>query len=318
MADTILEVKHLKKYFNTPKGLLHAVDDVNFTLERGKTLGIVGESGCGKSTTGRSILRLIEPTSGEVIFDGEDVCKKNKNELRLLRRDMQLIFQDPYASLDPRKTVSEIIAEPLKLQKLITDPKARMDRVRELMQVVGLADRLINTYPHELDGGRRQRIGIARALAVDPEFIVCDEPVSALDVSIQAQVVNMFEDLQKQMGLTYIFITHDLSVVNHFADDIAVMYLGQLIEKAPSELLFDKPTHPYTQALLSAIPVPSLKKKRERIILKGEITSPINPKPGCRFAARCPYATDRCRSEEPVLREIEPNHFVACHLTEGK
>ena len=333
MADTILEVKHLKKYFNTPKGLLHAVDDVNFTLERGKTLGIVGESGCGKSTTGRSILRLIEPTSGEVIFDGEDVCKKNKNELRLLRRDMQLIFQDPYASLDPRKTVSEIIAEPLKLQKLITDPKARMDRVRELMQVVGLADRLINTYPHELDGGRltgintyrhdlaggrRQRIGIARALAMKPKLIVCDEPVSALDVSIQAQILNLMQDLQEQMGLTYIFITHDLSVVNHFADDIAVMYLGQLIEKAPSEQLFDKPTHPYTQALLSAIPVPSLKKKRERIILKGEITSPINPKPGCRFAARCPYATDRCRSEEPVLREIEPNHFVACHLTEGK
>ena len=281
MADTILEVKHLKKYFNTPKGLLHAVDDVNFTLERGKTLGIVGESGCGKSTTGRSILRLIEPTSGEVIFDGEDVCKKNKNELRLLRRDMQLIFQDPYASLDPRKTVSEIIAEPLKLQKLITDPKARMDRVRELMQVVGLADRLINTYPHELDGGRRQRIGIARALAMKPKLIVCDEPVSALDVSIQAQILNLMQDLQEQMGLTYIFITHDLSVVNHFADDIAVMYLGQLIEKAPSELLFDKPTHPYTQALLSAIPVPSLKKKRERIILKGEITSPINPKPGC-------------------------------------
>ena len=314
MADTILEVKHLKKYFNTPKGLLHAVDDVNFTLERGKTLGIVGESGCGKSTTGRSILRLIEPTSGEVIFDGEDVCKKNKNELRLLRRDMQLIFQDPYASLDPRKTVSEIIAEPLKLQKLITDPKARMDRVRELMQVVGLADRLINTYPHELDGG----IGIARALAMKPKLIVCDEPVSALDVSIQAQILNLMQDLQEQMGLTYIFITHDLSVVNHFADDIAVMYLGQLIEKAPSEQLFDKPTHPYTQALLSAIPVPSLKKRRERIILKGEITSPINPKPGCRFAARCPYATDRCRSEEPVLREIEPNHFVACHLTEGK
>ena len=267
MADTILEVKHLKKYFNTPKGLLHAVDDVNFTLERGKTLGIVGESGCGKSTTGRSILRLIEPTSGEVIFDGEDVCKKNKNELRLLRRDMQLIFQDPYASPYPRKTVSEIIAEPLKLQKLITDPKARMDRVRELMQVVGLADRLINTYPHELDGGRRQRIGIARALAMKPKLIVCDEPVSALDVSIQAQILNLMQDLQEQMGLTYIFITHDLSVVNHFADDIAVMYLGQLIEKAPSELLFDKPTHPYTQALLSAIPVPSRKKKRERIIL---------------------------------------------------
>ncbi len=317
MADKILEVKHLKKYFNTPKGTLHAVDDVNFTLERGKTLGIVGESGCGKSTTGRSILRLIEPTSGEVLFNGEDVCKKNKDELRLLRREMQLIFQDPYASLDPRKTVSEIIGEPLKLQKLIPDPKKRMEKVRELMEVVGLAERLVHTYTHELDGGRRQRIGIARALAMEPKLIVCDEPVSALDVSIQAQILNLMQDLQEKMGLTYIFITHDLSVVNHFANDIAVMYLGQLIEKAPSEMLFDKPTHPYTQALLSAIPVPTLKKKRERILLKGEITSPINPKPGCRFAARCPYATDRCRSEEPKLVEIEKNHFVACHLTEG-
>lgn len=317
MADTILEVKHLKKYFNTPRGMLHAVDDVNFTLERGKTLGIVGESGCGKSTTGRSILRLIEPTSGEVIFNGEDITKKNKNEMRLLRQEMQLIFQDPYASLDPRKTVSEIIGEPLKLQKIISDKTKRNERVRELMEVVGLADRLVNTYPHELDGGRRQRIGIARALAMEPKMIICDEPVSALDVSIQAQILNLMQDLQEQMGLTYIFITHDLSVVNHFADDIAVMYLGQLIEKAPSEMLFDKPTHPYTQALLSAIPVPSLKKKRERIILKGEISSPINPKPGCRFAARCPYATDRCRTEEPKLVEIEKGHFVACHLTEG-
>ena len=313
MADHILEVKHLKKYFNTPKGTLHAVDDVNFTLERGKTLGIVGESGCGKSTTGRSILRLIEPTSGEVIFNGEDILKKDKKAMRLLRREMQLIFQDPYASLDPRKTVSEIIGEPLKLQKLIPDPKAREKKVRELMEVVGLADRLINTYPHELDGGRRQRIGIARALAREPKMIICDEPVSALDVSIQAQILNLMQDLQEQMGLTYIFITHDLSVVNHFANDIAVMYLGQMIEKAPSELLFDNPVHPYTQALLSAIPVPSLKKKRERVILKGEISSPINPKPGCRFAARCPYATEQCRSQEPKLVEIEKNHFVACH-----
>ena len=318
MADTILEVKHLKKYFNTPKGTLHAVDDVSFTLERGKTLGIVGESGCGKSTTGRAILRLIEPTSGEVIFNGEDIVKKNKEEMRLLRREMQLIFQDPYASLDPRKTVSEIIGEPLKLQKLVPDKKERAKRVHELMEVVGLADRLVNTYPHELDGGRRQRIGIARALAMEPKLIICDEPVSALDVSIQAQILNLMQDLQEKMGLTYIFITHDLSVVNHFANDIAVMYLGQLIEKAPSEMLFDRPTHPYTQALLSAIPVPSLKKRRERIILKGEISSPINPKPGCRFAARCPYATDRCRSEEPKLVEIEKGHFVACHLTEGK
>ena len=316
MSDTILEVKHLKKYFNTPKGTLHAVDDVSFTLERGKTLGIVGESGCGKSTTGRAILRLIEPTAGEVIFKGEDITKKNKEQMRLLRREMPLIFPDPYASLDPRKTVSEIIGEPLKLQKLIPDAKKRAERVHELMEVVGLADRLINTYPHELDGGRRQRIGIARALAMEPKLIICDEPVSALDVSIQAQILNLMQDLQEQMGLTYIFITHDLSVVNHFANDIAVMYLGQLIEKAPSVTLFDNPVHPYTKALLSAIPVPSLRKKRQRVMLKGEISSPINPKPGCRFAVRCPYATDRCRTEEPKLVEIEKDHFVACHLTE--
>ena len=314
MANKILEVKNLKKYFATPKGMLHAVDDVTFTIEEGKTLGVVGESGCGKSTTGRAILRLHEPTSGEVIFNGEDILKKDANEMRLLRRQMQLIFQDPYASLDPRNTVSEIIGEPLKLQKIIPDKAKRLEKVYELMETVGLAERLVNTYPHELDGGRRQRIGIARALAMEPKFIVCDEPVSALDVSIQAQILNLMQDLQEQMGLTYMFITHDLSVVHHFADDIAVMYLGQLIEKAPSGMLFDKPTHPYTQALLSAIPVPSLNKKRERILLKGEITSPINPKPGCRFAARCPYATDRCRSEEPKLKEIEPNHFVACHL----
>lgn len=314
MAKTILEVKNLKKYFHTPKGMLHAVDDVNFTIEEGKTLGVVGESGCGKSTTGRAILRLHEPTSGEVIFNGENILTKNKDEMRLLRRQMQLIFQDPYASLDPRNTVSEIIGEPLKLQKIIPDKAKRLEKVYELMETVGLAERLVNTYPHELDGGRRQRIGIARALAMEPKFIVCDEPVSALDVSIQAQILNLMQDLQEQLGLTYMFITHDLSVVHHFADDIAVMYLGQLIEKAPSGMLFDKPTHPYTQALLSAIPVPSLNKKRERILLKGEITSPINPKPGCRFAARCPYATDRCRSEEPKLKEIEPNHFVACHL----
>ncbi len=314
MANKILEVKNLKKYFQTPKGMLHAVDDVTFTIEEGKTLGVVGESGCGKSTTGRAILRLHEPTSGEVIFNGENILTKNADEMRLLRRQMQLIFQDPYASLDPRNTVSEIIGEPLKLQKIIPDKAKRLEKVYELMETVGLAERLVNTYPHELDGGRRQRIGIARALAMGPKFIVCDEPVSALDVSIQAQILNLMQDLQEQMGLTYMFITHDLSVVHHFADDIAVMYLGQLIEKAPSGQLFDKPTHPYTQALLSAIPVPSLNKKRERILLKGEITSPINPKPGCRFAARCPYATDRCRSEEPKLKEIEPNHFVACHL----
>ena len=318
--QTILSVEHLKKYFQTASGQLHAVDDVNFTLAKGETLGVVGESGCGKSTLGRTILRLHEPTDGKVIFDGKDVTACSKQEMKKLREDMQIIFQDPFASINPRMTVSQTIAEPLLIQgKYKPGDKEALNRhVRQVMDRVGLAQRLVNAYPHELDGGRRQRIGIARALAMKPKLIVCDEPVSALDVSIQAQILNLMQDLQEQMGLTYIFITHDLSVVNHFADDIAVMYLGQLIEKAPSEQLFDKPTHPYTQALLSAIPVPRLKKKRERIILKGEITSPINPKPGCRFAARCPYATDRCRSEEPVLREIEPNHFVACHLTEGK
>ena len=314
MAKTILEVKNLKKYFHTPKGMLHAVDDVNFTIEEGKTLGVVGESGCGKSTTGRAILRLHEPTSGEVIFNGENILTKNKDEMRLLRRQMQLIFQDPYASLDPRNTVSEIIGEPLKLQKLIPDKAKRLEKVYELMDTVGLAERLVNTYPHELDGGRRQRIGIARALALDPKFIVCDEPVSALDVSIQAQILNLLQELQEQRGLTYIFITHDLSVVNYFSDDIAVMYLGRLIEKAPSEKLFANPSHPYTQALLSAIPLPKLGAKRERIILKGEITSPIEPKPMCRFAPRCIHAKDICFKEEPKMKEIAPGHEVMCHL----
>ena len=312
MAKTILEVKNLKKYFHTPKGMLHAVDDVNFTIEEGKTLGVVGESGCGKSTTGRAILRLHEPTSGEVIFNGENILTKNKDEMRLLRRQMQLIFQDPYASLDPRNTVSEIIGEPLKLQKIIPDKAKRLEKVYELMETVGLAERLVNTYPHELDGGRRQRIGIARALALEPKFIICDEPVSALDVSIQAQILNLLKELQEKMGLSYIFITHDLSVVNHFSDDIAVMYLGKIVEKAPSEELFANPVHPYTQALLSAIPIPELGAKKERIIIKGEITSPINPPDECRFYKRCNYATDKCKSL-PALEEIKPGHFVACH-----
>ena len=306
MSQPLLEVKNLRKYFKTPKGMLHAVDDVTFTIEKGKTLGVVGESGCGKSTTGRAILRLIEPTAGEVLFEGQDVVKLSAEEMRKKRTDMQIIFQDPFSSLNPRKTISQIIADPLKINKIITDKNEQMDRVRELMETVGLADRLINTYPHELDGGRRQRIGIARALALNPKFIVCDEPVSALDVSIQAQILNLMKQLQNKMGLTYMFITHDLSVVNHFSDDIAVMYLGKLIEKAPSEELFAHPTHPYTQALLSAIPIPSLDNRRERILLKGEITSPIEPPKACRFANRCPYATDRCRSEEPQLKEIEP------------
>ena len=313
MQEPLLDVRHLKKYFKTSNGMLHAVDDINFTIERGKTLGIVGESGCGKSTTGRAILRLIEPTSGQVLFDGKDITKLSANEMRKMRQEMQIIFQDPFSSLDPRQTINQCISEPIVFNKLLKDKHAIEDRVLQLMETVGLAERLINTYPHELDGGRRQRIGIARALAFNPQFIVCDEPVSALDVSIQAQILNLLKKLQKDRGLTYIFITHDLSVVNHFSDDIAVMYLGQLVEKAPAEVLFDKPVHPYTQALLSAIPIPDPDYKQERIIIKGEITTPINPPDACRFAKRCPYACDKCHQGTPALEEIEGGHFVACH-----
>ena len=312
MSDVILDVRNLKKYFKTPRGMLHAVDDVSFQIERGRTLGIVGESGCGKSTTGRAILRLIEPTAGEVIFDGEDVVKISKQRMREKRKEMQIIFQDPFSSLDPRQTVLQAISEPIKFNKILTDRYDIEERTVELMRTVGLAERLINAYPHELDGGRRQRIGIARALAVNPKFIVCDEPVSALDVSIQAQILNLLEDLQDQLGLTYIFITHDLAVVNHFADDIAVMYLGQVIEKAPAEELFLNPLHPYTKALLSAIPVPDTHNRHERMVLKGEISSPIEPKDECRFAKRCPFATDKCRATCPALKEVSPGHFLAC------
>ena len=312
MSDVILEVKNLKKYFKTPNGLLHAVDDVSFTIEKGKTLGVVGESGCGKSTTGRTILRLIEPTAGQVIFNGVDVTALSKEELRRSRSEMQLIFQDPFSSLDPRKTVSQTIAEPIIYNKLIQGKENVEKRVLELMETVGLAERLYGAYPHELDGGRRQRIGIARALAMNPKFIVCDEPVSALDVSIQAQILNLLDELQEELGLTYMFITHDLAVVNHFADDIAVMYLGQLVEKAPAEELFANPLHPYTQALLSAIPVPETGKKKQRTLLKGEISSPINPGDECRFAKRCIYASDECRARTPELKEVSPGHFVAC------
>lgn len=314
--EVLLDVRGLKKYFKTRHGTVHAVDDISFSIARGKTLGVVGESGCGKSTTGRAILRLIEPTAGEVLFEGRDVTRLSKEAMRTMRKDMQIIFQDPFSSLDPRKTISETIADPLRIQGIIPDKKKRITRVLELMEVVGLAERLVNTYPHELDGGRRQRVGIARALALDPKFIVCDEPVSALDVSIQAQILNLMKELQERMGLTYMFITHDLSVVNHFSDDIAVMYLGRLIEKAPAEILFSNPAHPYTKALLSAIPVPNLRRKRERILLKGEIASPIDPKPICRFANRCPLAQDRCRAGEPRLKEMEREHYVACFLCE--
>ena len=313
MSDVILEVKNLKKYFSTPRGMLHAVDDVSFTIERGKTLGVVGESGCGKSTTGRSILRLLNPTAGEVIFEGQDITKLTEREMRAKRKEMQIIFQDPFSSLDPRNTVLQAISEPLKFNKIITDRYDLEERTLQLMRTVGLAERLINAYPHELDGGRRQRIGIARALSVNPKFIVCDEPVSALDVSIQAQILNLLEELQDELGLTYMFITHDLAVVNHFANDIAVMYLGQVVEKASARELFNNTLHPYSKALLSAIPMPSTRKRRERIILKGEISSPIEPKDECRFAKRCPYATEDCWAKCPSLREVEPGHFVACH-----
>ena len=312
MADDILEVRNLKKYFKTNRGMLHAVDDITFTIERGKTLGIVGESGCGKSTTGRCVMRLIEPTSGEVIFDGVDLMKLNTREMRERRKDIQIIFQDPFSSLDPRGTVMQTIAEGVRVTGKYRTAKEIEDRVLELMETVGLAERLINAYPHELDGGRRQRIGIARALAVEPKLIICDEPVSALDVSIQAQILNLLKELQQQLGLTYIFITHDLAVVNHISDDIMVMYLGQTVEKAPSEELFADPIHPYTKALLSAIPIPKVGAQRERVMLKGEISSPIDPEDECRFAKRCLYAEEGCREHCPKLIEIKPGHFVAC------
>ena len=322
MGETILEVKNLKKHFKSSKGTVHAVDGLSFTLEKGKTLGIVGESGCGKSTTGRVILHLLEATDGTVLFEGKDVTHASRKELQALRRDMQIIFQDPFSSLNPRRTVSQLIAEPIRLNKLITgkDQKEQIEnRVLELMDIVGLARRLYNTYPHELDGGRRQRIGIARALAMNPKFIVCDEPVSALDVSIQAQILNLLKELQEKLGLTYIFITHNLSVVNHFADEIAVMYLGSLVEKAPVEELFSNPMHPYTKALLSAIPVPDIHTQKQELAIKGEITSPINLPPQCRFCKRCPYAEDICGTKDvPELREITPGHFVACHRLNGK
>lgn len=310
MMAQILEVKNLKKYFQTPGGELHAVDNVSFRMEAGTTLGVVGESGCGKSTLGRTVLHLHESTDGKIFFQGEDITRVDKKKLKALREDMQIIFQDPYSSLNPRMSVSEIIREPLKRKGGRT--KAELDTdVERLMDLVGLAQRFANSYPHELDGGRRQRIGIARALSLNPKFIVCDEPVSALDVSIQAQILNLMKDLQDQMGLSYIFITHDLSVVKHMSDEISVMYLGQMVEKAPAAELFYHPVHPYTKALLSAIPIPKVNIARKRILLKGEITSPVNPKPGCRFAARCAYASEECKAPQ-TLEEVEPGHFVSC------
>lgn len=318
MQKCLIQVKDLKKYFKTSKGLLKAVDGVSFNIEEGKTLGIVGESGCGKSTIGRSILRLIEPTAGEVNFDGYDLLKLDDKELRKIRKDIQIIFQDPFSSLDPRKTINQIISEPIRIHKLIKNNNDIEKRVLELTEIVGLAERLINTYPHELDGGCRQRVGIARALSVNPKFVVCDEPVSALDVSIQAQILNLLKELQEKLELTYLFITHDLSVVNHFSDNIAVMYLGKIVEMAPAEELFSNPRHPYTIALLSAIPYPELGRRRKRIILKGEVTSPINMPEECRFAKRCIYAKEICKSRIPDLIEIKPKHFVACEFPQTK
>jgi oligopeptide/dipeptide ABC transporter ATP-binding protein len=316
-SKNLLEVKNLKKYFQTPRGLLHAVDNVTFNIEKGKTIGIVGESGCGKSTLGKTLMRLHQPTAGEVMFKDADIANIPLKEFKKkYRANIQMIFQDPYASLDPRMSILQLIEEPIKVNNKSLSKAQVTEKAREMMELVGLAKRLEGAYPHELDGGRRQRIGIARALSLNPEFIVCDEPVSALDVSIQAQVLNLLQDLQEQRGLTYMFITHDMSVVKHISDDIAVMYLGQMIEKCSADRIFRDTIHPYSQALLSAIPIPNVHVKHERMVLKGELTSPIDPKPCCRFAARCPYATDKCLAEEPKLREILPNHQVACHFAE--
>ncbi|NLA86042.1 MAG: ATP-binding cassette domain-containing protein, partial [Clostridiales bacterium] len=301
---------NLKKYFKTRAGNLHAVDDISFKLDAGKTLGVVGESGCGKSTLGRTIIHLLDATGGQIFFEDKDITNPTKSELFRLRSKMQIIFQDPFSSLDPRKSVSETIIEPLRKHKKMS--RAEMtEETRRLMDVVGLAARFENSYPHELDGGRRQRIGIARALSLNPKFIVCDEPVSALDVSIQAQIINLMLDLQEERGIAYMFVTHDLSVVKYISDNIMVMYLGQMVEMAPSDQLFKDTRHPYTKALLSAIPIPDIHKKKKRILLEGEITSPINPKPGCRFTARCRYASEECAKPQ-VLEEYAPNHFVAC------
>lgn len=318
--QTLMSVKELTKYFVTRGGLLagpasqvKAVDGVSFDLFGGETLGLVGESGCGKTTLGRAILRLIEPTSGSIEFEGRDIMKLNKSQMRAVRREMQLVFQDPFGSLNPRMSVGEIIEEPLAVHRL-GGYSARQKRVRELLEVVGLAGYHMRRYPHEFSGGQRQRIGIARALAVNPKLIVADEPVSALDVSIQSQILNLFEDLQKEFGLTYLFIAHGLNVVRHISDRVAVMYLGAMVEVADSEELYRAPRHPYTEALFSAIPIPNPEVRRQRIILQGDVPSPVNPPTGCRFHTRCPIVQDKCRVDRPVLKESAPGHLVACHF----
>lgn len=311
--ETILSVKDLKKYFPTKDGMLHAVDGVTFDIAKGTTLGVVGESGCGKSTLGRVILHLLPASGGSIVFEGEDISNPTHERLHKLRKDMQIIFQDPYSSIDPRMSVSQIIGEPLKIYRICKDRTEYRNRVKEIMDTVGLASRLVDTYPHELDGGRRQRVGIGRALILNPKIIICDEPVSALDVSIQAQILNLMQDLQAERKLTYIFITHDLSVVRHISTEIVVMYLGVIVEKCDAKELLKNQLHPYTKALVSAIPRINLDDTRKRIILKGELASPINPPNTCRFAARCNYATSECLHEPPQLAEVTKDHYVACH-----
>ncbi len=319
----LIQVRNLKKYFPITRGLIfqrhigdvRAVDDVSFDIDRGETLGLVGETGCGKTTVGRTLLRLYEPTAGQIIFDGVDLTRARGRQLRQMRRRMQVIFQDPYASLNPRMTVGAIIGEPLEVHGVATG-KEKRERVQELLELVGLNPYFVNRYPHEFSGGQRQRIGIARALALNPDLIVCDEPISSLDVSIQAQVVNLLEELQERMGLTYLFIAHDLSMVRHISDRMAVMYLGKIVELADRDEIYLNPLHPYTQALMSAVPVPDpeVEERRRRIILKGEIPSPANPPKGCNFSTRCPKAEERCREEEPPYKEVKPGHWVACFL----
>lgn len=310
MTD-LLQLKNLKKYFKVAAGTVHAVDDVTMTIRKGETMGIVGESGCGKSTLGRNVLLLQRPTAGQIIYNGEDVTQATGKRFKELRNEMQIIFQDPYSSLNPRMTVEDTIKEPLRLSGRSKSSADIETEAKRIMDLVGLASRLRMSYPHELDGGRRQRVGIGRALALDPKFIVCDEPVSALDVSIQAQILNLLMDLQDELGLTYMFITHNMAVVKHISTNISVMYLGQLVETCETEELFQKPLHPYTKALLSAIPTIDVFHQQERILMRGELVSPIDPKPGCRFMARCPYASEAC-SQPQSLDEILPNHFVSC------
>lgn len=311
MKTPLIEVRHLKKYFDTPGGSLHAVDDVTFSIMEGRTMGVVGESGCGKSTLGRTVIHLLESTEGSIYFQGEDITKVNAKKLKQLREKMQIIFQDPYSSLNPRMTVRQVILDPLKRSGRFKNKTELEEETDRIMNLVGIEKRLKNSYPHELDGGRRQRVGIGRALALNPKFIVCDEPVSALDVSIQAQVLNLLQDLQEELGLTYMFITHNLSVVKHISDDICVMYLGQLVETSPSGEMFKNPLHPYTKALLSAIPSVDVHNRKERIVIKGELTSPVDPRPGCRFSSRCPYKCEACDRPQ-MLEELLPNHFVSC------